>query len=430
MTAMDNQINIVYITDQSFAMPTCVSILSVIVNMDREDNLKIFVVCDGVDESSKERFMLLESDRAKIELIDIHDEKCLGMFASCIYADCIHVTGTALYKLSLAEILKGVRKVIYIDGDTLVQKSLGSLYDYELGDNYVGAVNDMLDECEEGDSGLANRIGLSGRSYFNSGVMLLDLEKIRTDEMSRKLIDYRENGTNYFMDQDALNAVLGDRRTCLPYSYNFLATVTEAYDVDEIAERFCEKKKYSIDECISEAAIIHLTGKRKPWKYNLPWFSRLFFQYYKKSPYCQEDINLISPMKELVCEVKYQERCISNYANVVDVLKEKIRYLKESRDFVVPYDRIEKGCHLILYGAGNVGKSYYKQLTQTEYCKIALWTDIKGEDAGAEVMPPSEICKVEYDYILVAILDKEKAAEAIRVLANEYAVDENKILSI
>lgn len=430
MTDSNNFINIVYITDQGFAMPTCISMLSVITNMDRNDYLKIFVVCDGVEETSKERFRLLEAERVYIELIDAHDEKCLGMFESCIYADCIHVTGAALYKLSLAEILMGAKKAIYLDGDTLVQKSLKSLYEYELGNNYVAAVDDMLDENEDGQSGLARRIGLNREKYFNSGVMLLNLEKIRLDGISRKLIDYRKNGLNYFMDQDALNVVLGEHRSSLPYKYNFLSTVTEAYDVPMIVEKFCGGKKNSIDDCINGAIIVHLTGKRKPWKYNMPWFSRLFFDYYQKSSYGREEICLISPMRELEYAVKDQEKCIHDFENLVDILNKKIKHLTQSRGYIVPYERITKGCRLVLYGAGTVGKSYYKQLMMTGYCEIVLWTDIKGEEAAPEVVPPSEICKIQYDFILVAILNKELSSKAIRLLIEDYDVDKKKILNI
>ena len=66
----------------------------------------------------------------------------------------------------------------------------------------------------------------------------------------------------------------------------------------------------------------------------------------------------------------------------------------------------------------------------TGYCEIVLWTDIKGEEAAPEVVPPSEICKIQYDFILVAILNKELSSKAIRLLIEDYDVDKKKILNI
>lgn len=36
--------------------------------------------------------------------------------------------------------------------------------------------------------------------YFNSGVMIMNLELMRKYNISEKLFDYRTNGENYFMD--------------------------------------------------------------------------------------------------------------------------------------------------------------------------------------------------------------------------------------
>ena len=42
----------------------------------------------------------------------------------------------------IADELKDIDKCIYLDGDTLIKKSLEDLYDLDLGDNYVAAVPD------------------------------------------------------------------------------------------------------------------------------------------------------------------------------------------------------------------------------------------------------------------------------------------------
>lgn len=420
---MNDCIKAVYITDEGYAMPTCVSISSLIFSMDESDVAKIYIICDMLSDLAKERFILLGNSKVRIELIEMQSGEYRKLARANIREEDTHVTGTALFKFRLAEILQQEDKVIYLDGDTLVQKSLRGLYDHGLEDYYVAAVNDMLDMDAAGHLILAKRIGLDREDYFNSGVMLLNLKKMRTDAVADKLVEYRKSGINYFMDQDALNAVLGRRRLKLPYIYNFMSTVTDAYDADMISEKFFAQPKDSIEELIDAAVVLHLTGTRKPWKYCMPWYSNLFLKYYEKSPYGTEKLYLKSLVKELRDEL-YEMRSV--YESRINHLVRASR----GKDYVVPYERIERGCRLVLYGAGNVGRSYYRQLASSKYCKVIMWVDKKGAEAGDDIMLPSEIVQAEYDYILIAIKKRSLASEARALLIKEYAVDADKIITI
>ena len=393
-------------------MPTCISVYSLIVNKACNDVINIFIICNEVSDKAKKRFLMLSNDEVMIRLIDAKEEHYKSLAQTLIRSSGIHVTASALFKFDLPEILQNVSRVIYLDGDTLIQKSLYDLYNYELNDNYVASVNDMLDKKDNGFSILAARIGLRRESYFNSGVMLLNLEKMRKDKISRKLLEYRENSINYFMDQDALNAVLGEKRVSLPYIYNFMSTVTDNFELEEISGKYLNEKKYSIDECIETAVILHLTDKKKPWVYNMPWYSNIFLDYYNRSPYAEDTIYLRSPLK---------------------VLCDRINALCDGMaqmEFVVPYEKIKKSSKLILYGAGKVGKAYYKQLLLTKFCTLVAWADQQGSQVDPNVCLPSEIVHMEYDYLLIAINSKETVSDVRHFLVDECAVDENKILDI
>lgn len=419
---MNECIKVVYITDEGYAMPTCVSIASLIFSMDEDDEAKIYVICGMLSDLAKERFIFMNNSKVHIELIEVQNGEYIKLARANIREEDTHVTGTALFKFRLAEILRQEDKVIYLDGDTLVQKSLRTLYDYVLEDYYVAAAEDMLDMDAAGYPVLAKRIGLDREDYFNSGVMLLNLKEMRADAVAEKLLEYRKSGINYFMDQDALNAVLGRRRLKLPYIYNFMSTVTDVYDVDTISEKFFAQPKNSIEEYIDAAVVLHLTGTRKPWKYCMPWYSALFLKYHEKSPYGTEKLYLRSPIKELRDEFYEMRREYGSRIN-------RLVSASKGKDYVVPYDRIERGCRLILYGAGNVGRSYYRQLASSQYCKVVMRVDKKGAEAGDDIMLPSEIAQAEYDYILIAIKKRSLASEAHALLVKEYDVDADKIIT-
>lgn len=77
------------------------------------------------------------------------------------------------------------------------------------------------------------------------------------------------------------------------------------------------------------------------------------------------------------------------------------------KDWAIPYDRI-KGKRLILFGAGNIGQSFYKQLQRCKDVNVVKWVDSDSEKykkIGLEVNDIDEISDTVFDLLLVAIKD-------------------------
>ncbi len=115
------------------------------------------------------------------------------------------------------------------------------------------------------------------------------------------------------------------------------------------------------------------------------------------------------------------------------VLAFENNYFNFKRDdmrYVFPYECIEKGTKIVLYGAGNVGKSYYKSIKQGGYATIVLWVDKdykRLSKAGLNVLSPEAIKSYEYDYIVLAIDDVVTAKEIKRDILS-CGVEKNKII--
>ena len=62
---------------------------------------------------------------------------------------------------------------------------------------------------------------LSGSPYVNSGVMYMNLKKIRMDGMDKALLDYKMKNHTFFVDQDAINMTFRGKILRLPIFYNF-----------------------------------------------------------------------------------------------------------------------------------------------------------------------------------------------------------------
>lgn len=143
-------------------------------------------------------------------------------------------------------------KVLYLDSDTIVTRSLNELFEIELGDKLLAAAKVIY--------------GLEDR--FNSGVLLVNNKLWKEENIQATLIEItdRDHETLLESDQTVFNRVAGERYIVLDDTYNFQV------GYDRIAE---ERQQYFVLEMSTDPlpAIIHYLSGDKPW--NLRSFSRL-----------------------------------------------------------------------------------------------------------------------------------------------------------
>ena len=103
---------------------------------------------------------------------------------------------------------KSTTKALYLDSDILVLDDLAELWRTDLQGRPLAAAVDSHSAVN------AQRIGLQldssdaspGGHYFNAGVLLVDLPKWRSEQISERALDYlTENPLSLMADQDALN---------------------------------------------------------------------------------------------------------------------------------------------------------------------------------------------------------------------------------
>ncbi len=169
------------------------------------------------------------------------------------------------YRLFLTEILpETTDKVLYLDVDMIIQGDVSEIYNTSLEGSAIAAVsattspketNDLLDIPE-------------GYEYFNSGVLLVNLDYFRSEQLADKFTDFV---TAYpekikYWDQDVLNALLYDKRVTLDKAWNVDQHIYTRYPTMDVK-------------------IIHFTGTHKPW--DVPYCTHplraAYFVYLKKN---------------------------------------------------------------------------------------------------------------------------------------------------
>jgi lipopolysaccharide biosynthesis glycosyltransferase len=161
------------------------------------------------------------------------------------------ITLAAYYRLLLPDLLPTIDKIIYLDGDTIINNSLQPLWNMDLGDNYAAAVEDIPAKN-------SLKVNLFGKvkPYFNSGILLINLKTFRENNLTALMLDFAAQHKEkiVFHDQCVLNYFLQDKWLRLPAEYNLMAC------------HLLKKEKYK--DAIQNPVIIHYNSYYgKPWDY-------------------------------------------------------------------------------------------------------------------------------------------------------------------
>ena len=174
-----------------------------------------------------------------------------------------YITPAAYYRLFLPDLLPpDLKKVIYLDCDLVVQADLSQLWEEKIEDYYILAVKSMW----------------AGRDaqHFNSGVLVINLEQWRRDELSRKAIEFLQKSNYSYFDQEVLNAICINQWKELDPRWNVLRGILEYSSWEE--SPFSEQEYQNV---IRDPYIIHYVSSAKPWNApasKVPW-SEVFFHY-------------------------------------------------------------------------------------------------------------------------------------------------------
>lgn len=258
-----NPVNVVFITDDKYILPTRTAIRSLISNKNPETQIEINIIGFNLSEKSIKKLESEVKKNTKINIRKVSDEDLHNLQAGSKATPGVSRADNA--KFFLSSLLKDKDKVLYMDGDVIVLKDLSEMYNTDLKDNYLGAVDDWQSGWENDPQ----------KRYFNNGVMLLNLKKIREDNLEEKLVEFKKNDTvKRFVTQDAFNTVM-TKVLWLPLIYD---TFAPEYDSDVVTVRIYETlgdnydaELYpykTADEYRNDVTIIHYCGygNKKPWK--------------------------------------------------------------------------------------------------------------------------------------------------------------------
>ncbi|MCM1154138.1 MAG: glycosyltransferase family 2 protein [Ruminococcus flavefaciens] len=125
-----------------------------------------------------------------------------------------------------------------------------------------------------------------------------------------------------------------------------------------------------------------------------------------------------------------------DYHTVVLCLLGIEKFFGLEKGFVIPrywfpQRELPMGSKIIIYGAGAVGRSYYKKIKMEKLYEVVCWMDKKYlyyQKQGIAVFAPEKVAEKKYDYILLALQDVELAKKVKSDLKEKYHIEDKKIL--
>ena len=180
------------------------------------------------------------------------------------------------HRVLLPELLPDADKVLYLDADLIVTGDLGPLWDTDLGGHVIAGV---VAPFYPGQSGAWLRaIGVPQADYISSGVLLMDLARMRQEGSVAQLRAFAAaHPANPCPEQDALNALFHARCLRLHPRWN-------------AQPAFFELPPARLGphgaEAAAAPAVVHFAGPAKPWHYlSRHPLRHLYFEHLRQTPW-------------------------------------------------------------------------------------------------------------------------------------------------
>ena len=254
---MRNTIQIATTIDESYVQHLGVMLCSLF-ESNPFNHLSIFVFSKRISSTQVRKLKKLAYRYdGDITIIEINESQIQNLKLN------LHASVANYYRLLMADLLPNyLRKILYLDSDIIFKTDIGELWQTDVSEYYVAAVAEPFYDC--------SYLGFASEDkYFNSGVMLINLDKWRKEEIGETTINFIEQNPDKIKmwDQDGLNVVLKGKWLELPQQWNQTS-------------RIFEQNPFTIP------SIIHYTGSLKPWNYHCqhPLKSE-YFHYLKKTPW-------------------------------------------------------------------------------------------------------------------------------------------------
>lgn len=240
-----NNIAVCLSSDNNYVQHLGAAISSVLKNKNKDEFINVYIIDGGIEAENIEK---LKSFEQKYDCNIYFVKPVAEKLKNCITFRGDYISVAAYYRLFIPEIISKEDRVIYLDCDTIVRKSLFEFYNMDFKNNLILGVEDV------GANGGAKRLNID--KYINSGVLLINAKQMREENTVQKIFDWIDKNKDKIEchDQDVVNTSCAGR---IGY-------------VEKIYNTQVGKNNHSEFAKIKDPVILHFISPKKPWTFWKP----------------------------------------------------------------------------------------------------------------------------------------------------------------
>ena len=300
-------INVSYSIDENYHYIAHVSMKSIMINQNDNTFILFYIMIPskwGDDKKKIINQICEEHKNCNITFIEMnnnfneYDVGKRGLWTTAMF-----------YRIELQNILYMENKILYLDCDTLIYKDLNEIYNINIKNKYyIG----MLSRLQ------LKKFGFNLHNSINSGVMLINLDQLRKDNISTKIRNFLDKYQHQldFPDQDAINAICNQKNGYFHPKYVVSGYCNINLIKDYVNSLFIKVKLKDVIQSYKDPYIYHLIIYSKPWK-GIPNFRGIvcfdpmtrFYEMARKTSYYYE----------IMKNVKVNLKHIYNYSIITKI---------------------------------------------------------------------------------------------------------------
>ena len=290
-------IPVFFSSDDNYVPFLAVAITSLIHNSSKEYSYDIIILTTGISSDNKEKIRKLKTENVNIKFVDVKHkiEKIAEKLKSRLRD---YYSLSIYYRLFIPSMFPQYNKAIYLDADITVIDDISKLYNENIEGYLVGAITDgIIPQDERLQMYTREALDIEPHMYFNSGVLLMNLDEFKKQKIEEKFIYLLEkyNFDVICPDQDYLNVLCKGQVKYIEKGWDRMPT--EDVDFDD-----------------SKLHLIHYNMFMKPWKYDDVLYQEHFWEYAAKTEFYDS-----------ICEIKNTQP-----DNIVSIDNEGTRKLMEN----------------------------------------------------------------------------------------------------
>ena len=247
-------IPIFFAVDDNYVPQLKIAMSSLMDHASKEYNYQIYILNISLSLESRKEIKKLKRKGFKISFFNV-EAQMENLAKRLNVRD--YYTMTTYYRLILPKTFFFLKKAIYLDSDIVVRGDISELYNYELGNNLVGAIPDASVQIfDEFITYVENALEVPHEQYFNAGILVMNLQRMREIHFESKVEALvKKVSFKVAQDQDLLNVICKDNVKYIPMEWNTMP----------------------LGEKNNDAKLIHYNLILKPWKQDNIMYEEIFW---------------------------------------------------------------------------------------------------------------------------------------------------------